>query len=342
MRILFLCANLSDYLYKCICFLDEDPTIVLELIHLGSQDAAPYDFGLSNLIIKEKEHVTGLAEHCKAFKPDLCYVAGWLDPDYLKIARILKKQGTKVVGAMDTPWNGSLRQWLGALGSTVYLRTAFDYLWVAGRKQYYYGRKLGFSHNRILDGLYTADVTLFARANKRELTKELLFAGRLEHIKGILLLYDVFDNLSKDERNGWVLKIIGNGTLKAQIVPNEVISVFDFMQPDELAYVAAGSGAFILPSYYEPWGVVVHEFVAAGLPAIVSTEVNAREEYVIHNYNGFVFQSGEATELRKALIRLFSLDQLSLQQMGDRSRSLALKQNHEIWKAKLLSIWNGN
>jgi len=39
-----------------------------------------------------------------------------------------------------------------------------------------------------------------------------------------------------------------------------------FVQPSDLPNIFAQAGVFILPSRYEPWGVVIGEALASGLP----------------------------------------------------------------------------
>lgn len=44
----------------------------------------------------------------------------------------------------------------------------------------------------------------------------------------------------------------------------------------------------ILPSYHEPWGLVVNEAMAAGLPVIVSNECGSSLDLVRDGENGYV------------------------------------------------------
>ncbi|HLF63650.1 MAG TPA: glycosyltransferase [Saprospiraceae bacterium] len=337
MNVLFLCSYLSGYLFKSIEYLSTDNNITVEIIHWGKEEVAPYKFESKNTLLLKSE-IADLTAHCMRCNPQICYVAGWIDKDYLTIARKLKRNGTKVIGAVDNPWNGSLKQQALALAGRFYFRSVFDYVWVAGKKQYYFVRKLDFPADRVLKGLYVADIELFSKQKRTVWNKEILYAGRLEEIKGVSLLYQVFSGLNENERNGWTLRIVGNGKLKDQIQPTSSISVMDFIQQDELAKLSCEVGAFVLPSTYEHWGVVVQEFASASLPMVVSSEVNAREEFVIHNYNGYVFQSLNAASLKSALVRIFNLDEESLCIMGNRSRQLAFRWTHEYWKATLLSV----
>ena len=47
------------------------------------------------------------------------------------------------------------------------------------------------------------------------------------------------------------------------------------MQPEDLLAFMSTGKAFVLPSTFEPWGVAVHEFAAAGYPLILSDAVGA-------------------------------------------------------------------
>ena len=54
-----------------------------------------------------------------------------------------------------------------------------------------------------------------------------------------------------------------------------ILSWEDFIQPENLEKVK-NAGCFVLPSLKDNWGVVVHEFAAAGLPLIISDGVGAK------------------------------------------------------------------
>jgi glycosyltransferase involved in cell wall biosynthesis len=50
----------------------------------------------------------------------------------------------------------------------------------------------------------------------------------------------------------------------------------------------------IVPSLYEPWGLVVHEGLAHGLPVITTDQVGAADDLVDPNVNGYVVPAGSA------------------------------------------------
>lgn len=61
--------------------------------------------------------------------------------------------------------------------------------------------------------------------------------------------------------------------------------------------------ALVLPSRYEPWGLVVNEAMASGLPTIVSDEVGARHDLVMDDC-GLVVKTGDVAALADAMGKL--------------------------------------
>src|SRR5436190_1878117 len=70
---------------------------------------------------------------------------------------------------------------------------------------------------------------------------------------------------------------------------------------EELARAYRDADAFVLPSLYEPWGLVVHEALAYGLPVITTDQVGAGDDLIERDVNGYVVAAGSADELREAM-----------------------------------------
>lgn len=336
--ILFLCTRLAGYFVNCIQTLKDEAEIMI--IHWPVAANAPFHFDLGHLDVSDKSSLSAeqLRTTCLAFNPEVVYIAGWADKDYLKLGRELRNQGAVVIGGLDNVWRGSIKQRMSASISSWIVKPYFDYLWVAGNRQYQFAQRLGYSHDCILTDIYVADIDRFDNKDKHTFKKELLYVGRFEKEKGVELLVEGFSSLTDKERNGWTLHLIGNGSLRNKIMPMPDMLVQDFLQPEALVAATRDAGGFILPSLDEPWGVVVQEFAAAGLPLLLSNQVNAGEKFLIHHYNGFVFESGSIFSLKAALIRYFQLDPNQLASMGKRSHELAFTITPQVWAARLKSV----
>ena len=68
------------------------------------------------------------------------------------------------------------------------------------------------------------------------------------------------------------------------------ISVEKHVPNDQISRLFSRHDVLILPSQQEPWGLVVEEAIAHGLPVIVSDKVGCHSEVVNHKSNGYVFQ----------------------------------------------------
>jgi len=85
------------------------------------------------------------------------------------------------------------------------------------------------------------------------------------------------------------------------------------------AYVAAD--VFALVSTREPWGVVVNEAAACGLPLVLSDQVGAAADLLSDGENGVLVPAGDAQATAAALARLAG-DPGLRRAMGARSREL--------------------
>src|ERR1019366_9700697 len=74
-----------------------------------------------------------------------------------------------------------------------------------------------------------------------------------------------------------------------------------FMNQAQLPSVYCASDLLVLPSLYEPFGLVVNEAMICGLPVAVSDRVGARFDLVRSGENGYVFPAGGVNELAEIL-----------------------------------------
>jgi len=91
------------------------------------------------------------------------------------------------------------------------------------------------------------------------------------------------------------------------------------VQENPIFYALAD--AFVLPSLYEEWGLVVNEAMACGLPVIVSKTAGCAEDLVAPEKNGLLFDPESEAGLADCLDRL-SADPQAMRMMGRNSAEL--------------------
>ena len=84
----------------------------------------------------------------------------------------------------------------------------------------------------------------------------------------------------------------------------------------------AFAGCFVLPSTREPWGLVVNEAMASGLPVLVSDRCGCAEDLVQSGVNGFVFDPAERGAIRQSLQSIEKREGELLVRMGRQSREI--------------------
>ena len=261
-------------------------------------------------------------------QPQFIYVSGRMDKLYLQMALHFRKTGVRTITGFDSQWHNSRKQQLqAALGKVLY-RNYFDYIWVPGNRQYVFARQMGYADNKIIRNCYTADTNPFMaayennkKAKKAHYPHTIVFAGRFTEVKGIDTLTSAFAAARQKTNADWKLVLVGSGNLKFK--STECVEVIDFIPNEELAARSKNWGVFCLPSRKEAWGVVVHEFAAAGLPLLCSDAVGASDAFVISGYNGYTFRMGDVTDLERKLIMVMNMSDEDIFAMGEKSHLIS-------------------
>lgn len=325
--------------------------VEIHVVHWDVKKQTPYRMpGYKNLYKypRSTQNLDSLKLLAKKIDPEITVVSGWQDKTYLGVSLELRQHGHIVVSGFDDQWHGRLRQYIAAtLGCFGFFSRYFSHAWVSGVYQYEYARKLGFKKQEIIYDLYSADLSLFHSAYQLSFTKKsshyphrFLFVGRFELIKGLEILLAAWKELGIWRRD-WELHLIGNGSLKEKLTATPGIIINNFMQPDKLINEIPTAGCFILPSYGEPWGVVVHEFAAAGLPLILSDTVGASSKFMINGLNGFRFKNGDSKELLDCMRQIIEMNDEELVKMSMASHMLSSRITPETSAANLLGITKG-
>ncbi len=284
MRIAFLMTGLSGYFAACLEELaTHRDTEVLVITEATSPDA---DFepeqlkprGVQIGTFETLPNGRDLTRSLSMFRPDVLAVVGWQVAPYRHVARLLRPRPLRVL-CMDNQWLATPKQLLGVVTAPVYIAPFFDVAFLPGDRQASFARKLGFRDSQIWPGLYTCDHPHFSsafearRAAKASaIPKAFLFAGRLVSSKGINLLAEAYSTYRSVSEDPWPLWLAGTGPLASRLIGLDGVTLRGFVQPRDLPNVFTQSGCLVLPSLFEPWGVVLHEAAAAGL-AVICTRV---------------------------------------------------------------------
>lgn len=282
------------------------------------------------------EQILSLAQE---LQPKLILVSGWMDKGYLPVCK--KFMGKiPVISGLDNWWKGNLKQHIASVLSFLLVKPYFSHLFVPGKYQYEFAKKLGYTDKNILKGLYTCDDTFFGDISltSTDKKKSLLYIGRYTEIKGILPFVRSFRELSSSLPD-CELHLYGNGNLRADLLAlkNDQIFINDFIDPIELKDVFSKATVFCLPSIHEPWGLVIHEAVCAGLPLLVSKNIGACTEFFDEGTNGISFDPTNENSIKKALIEFNNLSTEKLSEYSLKSKEFSKKISTFNWANELLS-----
>ena len=224
---------------------------------------------------------------------------------------------------------------------------------VPGHSAREYLRALKVKDDLIFTAKNAVDNDLFARlaavvrddaaARRRALNlpdRYFLFVGRLVRDKGVFDLLSAYAKLDERVRQNIAVVFAGEGLCRQElerqaksISPGTVIFP-GFAQRDDLAAYYALADALILPTYTDPWGLVVNEAMACGLPVIVSSVAGCAADLVKDGWNGFLVPPGDVRALTRAMGTLAG-DLPKLAAMGSNSRELIAEYSPEKWAASV-------
>ena len=168
----------------------------------------------------------------------------------------------------------------------------------------------------------------------------LMFAGGDWERKGVRYIIEALPLLSK--RNVKLI-IIGSGDEKFYGQLAELKRVRDRIifvphSSNLWAYYAA-SDIFVLPTIYEPFGLVIVEAMASGLPVITSRVAGAAD-LIIDGVNGLLLRAPSDVNGLAAKIELLLSNAGLRKTMGERARETAEKFSWDQVAQKTLEVYN--
>jgi glycosyltransferase involved in cell wall biosynthesis len=146
------------------------------------------------------------------------------------------------------------------------------------------------------------------KKKQRSDTVQLLFVGHITKAKGIL---DVLNAMAKLADDNFFLHVVGGASaepetwqqaqaLIAQHGLSGKVKMYGRVGHEQLQALYADADVFVLPSYWEGYGIVFLEAMYVGLP-VVATTAGAIPEVVTHEKNGLLVHAGDVQGLSEAL-----------------------------------------
>jgi glycosyltransferase involved in cell wall biosynthesis len=346
LKVLFLYTEIAEYFVAACRALAQNAEVYIIRWPVNSE--APFEFKVPqgvHIIDRNQYDTKALNKKVKEIQPNVIFCSGWIDKGYLKVVKEFSGQIPTVL-SMDNHWKGTPKQQIGSLVAQYTFLKDFDFAWVPGAKQVDYAKRLGFSDNQIFTGYYTANVERFnavyeksKHAKIEDYPKSFLYVGRYIKHKGVFDLWEAFKNY-RNSGGSWNLICAGTGDQWENRIEFEGISHLGFIQPEELSNLIERSGAYILPSHFEPWGVSVHEMACAGLPLILSKEIGSKDMFLAEGENGYSFENKNIVQLTNAMLAIDKLSEVELIDMGIKSSFLGNQLNTENWVQTVLEILN--
>ena len=139
-----------------------------------------------------------------------------------------------------------------------------------------------------------------------------LYLGRLEPHKGVADAIAALERLG--DRPDMRLLMIGDGSLR-DFVAEKATADPRIVAPGRLSgadvwAACLAADMMVVPSRFEPWGLVVNEGMAAGLPVIASNRVGAVDDLVLEGETGLIVSAEDPAALAAAIARLLDDDAL--------------------------------
>jgi glycosyltransferase involved in cell wall biosynthesis len=171
--------------------------------------------------------------------------------------------------------------------------------------------------------------------------KKIITVSRLVEKKNVKSLLGAWKFVEEND-DSYSLIIVGDGPLFGELrdyQKNLGLKRVDFLgvaANEELPQILFEADAFVSPSMYESWGLVVNEAMAAGLPVLLSTKINAAFTLLKDGENGYLFDPYEPGALQQKLLDFIRLTGPVKKKMSLKSLELISKMDFNYMGNELL------
>lgn len=275
-----------------------------------------------------------------AAKPKVLHLSGWGHPLLMFALLVAGLLRVPVTLESDTQKPVGLSLWKTIIKKLFYpsLFKIPRVFLPGGKRQAEYLQHYGVSDNQIKIANMTVDVTAIMQRcaqlgeDGRKVTRcklsldesnlVFVFVGRLVEHKGLSDLVCAFERVNLKHPKTRLL-IVGDGPLRENISEyvkkHQAVHYLGRLDMDGVIEMYHAADVAVVPSHFEPWGLVVNEAMAAGLPVIASDRVGSVDDLVNDEETGRVYNSGGISGLEKSMLEMMDI------QVRERLSDSALK-----------------
>jgi len=175
--------------------------------------------------------------------------------------------------------------------------------------------------------------------------KKIICVGRLVPKKNIRNLLSAWKFVEKNNDSN-TLMILGDGPLLEELksfaksIKLSKVKFLGAVANDKIPQYLYEADAFISPSLYESWGLVVNEAMAAGLPVLLSNRINAASTLLKDGVNGYIFNPYDLGEMQQKLLDFINLPHLAKKEMSANSLKKIAAMSYENMGDELMTALN--
>jgi glycosyltransferase involved in cell wall biosynthesis len=295
----------------------------------------------------------GLIGAIEAWNADAMLVFGWNAASHLAALRYFKGRlpvffrGDSTLLDRSSWWRGIARR---AVLSWVYRHV--DVAVAVGSNNRDYFGWCGLPPEQIAFAPHAIDAKRFADPDgthqaraaqwRQELkipagARTLVYAGKLLPKKDPLLLLEAFVSCGAPGH----LVFVGDGALEQQLYARAAgrtdIHFLPFQNQQAMPCVYRLGDLFVLPSRGpgETWGLALNEAMAAGRPLIAGSKVGGARDVVAEGVTGWMFESGNLSQLTAVVKHALTCDQATLDAMSRAAEQASARWSVEAAAASL-------
>ncbi len=272
-------------------------------------------------------------------RPHVVYVCGWGYTEGRAAILWCKANGVAIVLACDTTKVETSRSWLRSAIKRRILSLC-DAAFVSGARSRDYLIELGFDAEAIAEGIDVVDNDYYAGAAAVSIGLPIVPQGRAYWVtvcrfvpeKNLVAAIEAYAQYRRLVSDPWDWVLCGDGPLRTEISDaldrlglQQNVTLAGFLQIHDLPAYYSRAAAFWLPSVREPWGLVVNEAMACGLPVVVSNAAGCVPDLVEEGGNGWLCDPSSPNDMAQAMVRMHTASPTQRQAMGRRSRQIVAK-----------------